>query len=115
MTTQLWAIGLVLLSTLLGSLGPIFLKKAAKDMHLNLKSVKNPYFIGGVIFYGIGTVLFLPALKGGELSVLYPLVATIYIWVALLSMWLLGEKMNKFKWTSIALIILGIFFIGLGS
>ena len=65
--------------------------------------------------YGISTILFIPALKGGELSVLYPFVALAYIWVSLLSVKFLGEKMNKVKWLGIALIILGVSFIGLGS
>jgi drug/metabolite transporter (DMT)-like permease len=115
MTTELWAIGLVLASTLLGSFGPIFLKRASGAMHLNFKSLTNPNFIAGLFFYAIGTAMFIPALKGGELSVLYPLVATIYIWVSFLSIWMLNEKMNKFKWLAVVLIIIGIAFIGIGS
>jgi uncharacterized membrane protein len=60
-------------------------------------------------------LLFIPALKGGDLSVLYPFVALAYIWVSLLSVKFLGEKMNKFKWLGIALIIIGVSFIGIGS
>tara|TARA_Y100000310_G_scaffold193278_1_gene193250 strand:- start:6916 stop:7263 length:348 start_codon:yes stop_codon:yes gene_type:complete len=115
MTTELWAIGVVLASTLIGSFGPIFLKRASTSMHLNIKSLFNPNFIAGLFFYAIGTVMFIPALKGGELSVLYPLVATIYIWVSFLSIWMLGEKMNRYKWLAVVLIIVGIGFIGLGS
>ena len=63
----------------------------------------------------IGTMLFIPALRGGDLSILYPFVSLSYIWVALLSVRFLGEKMNKYKWIGIALIILGVSFIGIGS
>lgn len=116
MATQLWAMGLVVLAATIGSLGPIYLKRSAKDFSFNLKKlITNRNLIIGLIFYGIGTILFIPALRGGELSVLYPLVATTYIWVSLLSVKMLGEKMNKFKWLGIAVIIVGIAFIGFGS
>ena len=75
----------------------------------------NYHLFGGVILYALGTIFFIPALKGGDLSVLYPFVALGYIWVSLLSVKFLGEKMNKFKWIGISLIIIGVTFIGLGS
>lgn len=115
MQTQLWAIGLVLLACLLGSFGPIMLKKAS-DKPFKIKGIlTNYYLIGGFLFYGLGTILFIPALKGGELSVLYPLVATTYIWVSIWSIKFLKEKMNKQKWMGILLIIIGVIFIGLGA
>jgi uncharacterized membrane protein len=116
MQTKLWAVGLVLLAALIGSFGPILLKKASKGFRLNIKAlITNYYLIGGVAFYGIGTVLFIPALRGGELSTLYPIVSTTYIWVSLLSLKLLNEKMSRVKWLGILLIIVGVSFIGFGS
>lgn len=116
MTTQGWAIALVLISTTLGSLGPLFLKKASHKISFRISSIiKNKHLILGIIFYGLGTVLFIPALKGGELSVLYPLVALVYVWVSLFSMKFLGEKMTKLKWLGVALILLGVTLIGLGA
>ena len=116
MTTQLWAIGLVILAGLVGAFGPILLKKASAKRLSKIKSLATNYHLfGGVSLYGIGTVLFIPALKGGELSVLYPFVALSYIWVSLLSVKFLGEKMNRTKWIGIALIIIGVTFIGIGS
>jgi uncharacterized membrane protein len=113
---ELWAIGLVILGTILGAFGPIFFKKASKDFSLNiLKLIKNYNLIFGSLSYAVGTFLFIPALKGGELSVLYPFVSLVYIWVSLLSIWILKEKMNKFKWFGILLIIIGVSFIGFGS
>lgn len=116
METQLWAIGIVLLASFLGSLGPIMLKKASGKMSFNpIKLLRNHHLIAGFIFYGIGTVLFIPALKGGELTILYPLLAATYIWVCLWSSLLLKEKMNKLKWIGILFIIIGVSFIGIGS
>jgi drug/metabolite transporter (DMT)-like permease len=110
---ELWAIALVIIAGMLGSFGPIFFKKGSE---MSFKYFyKNYNLIAGIFFYGIGTVLFIPALKGGDLSILYPLIALMYIWVSLLSVKLLGEKMNKFKWIGILLIVIGVSFIGLGS
>jgi len=114
MATELWAMGLVIIASLFGSFGPIFLKKGSKDFKFTT-IYKNFYFILGIAFYAFATLLFVPALKGGELSVLYPLVSLSYIWVSLLSIKMVGEKMNKFKWIGVLLIIIGVIFIGVGS
>jgi len=116
MATQPWAIGLVATATLIGAFGPILLKKASAKRLSKLKSLMTNYHLfGGVALYALGTLLFIPALKGGDLSVLYPFVALAYIWVSLLSVKFLGEKMNRLKWLGIALIIIGVTFIGIGS
>ena len=116
MATQLWAIGLVISATLIGAFGPILLKKASAKKLSTIKSLSTNYHLfGGVALYAVGTLLFIPALKGGDLSVLYPFVALAYVWVSLLSVRFLGEKMNRLKWVGIALIIIGVSFIGFGS
>jgi uncharacterized membrane protein len=116
MATQLWAIGLVISATIVGAFGPILLKKASEKKLSKIKSlIKNYHLFGGVVLYAIGTIMFIPALKGGDLSILYPFVSLTYIWVSLLSIRFLGEKMNKYKWLGIIFIILGVTFIGIGS
>lgn len=123
MATELWAIGLVILGTLIGSWGPILFKKGSKTFTMDPRKIfKNPlilltnyYVIGGCVLYAISAFIFIPALRGGELSVLYPLVSLTYVWVALLSMKLLGERMNPTKWAGILFIIIGVSLIGIGS
>ncbi|MDP6547623.1 MAG: EamA family transporter [Candidatus Woesearchaeota archaeon] len=116
MPAELWAIGLVVLATLIGAFGPILLKKAsAKKLSKISSLIRNYHLFGGIFLYALGTVLFIPALKGGDLSILYPFVALAYVWVSLLSVKFLGEKMNSMKWIGILLIILGVSFIGFGS
>ncbi|MBI2208395.1 EamA family transporter [Candidatus Woesearchaeota archaeon] len=116
MATELWAVGLVVLATFVGAFGPILLKKASAKKLSSIKSLMaNYHLMGGVFLYAIGTMLFIPALKGGDLSILYPLVSLAYIWVSLLSIKFLGERMNKLKWLGVILIIIGVSFIGLGS
>ena len=116
MATQIWAIGLVISATIVGAFGPILLKKASSKKLSKISELLTNYSLfGGVALYALGTLLFIPALKGGDLSVLYPFVALSYVWVSLLSVKFLGERMNRFKWAGIALIIMGVSLIGFGS
>ena len=113
--TEAWRIGAVLLSHIIGAIGPIYFKKASKQFSLSFQTFTNPDLYIGIGAYGLATLLFIPALNGGDLSLLYPLVGTIYIWVSLFSARLLGERMSRRKWIGVGLIIFGVTLIGLGS
>lgn len=116
LATELWAVGLVLLGVVVGSFGPIFLKKSSSGFSLNpIKILKNYNLIIGALFYAFGTMCFIPALKGGDLSVLYPLVSLSYVFVAFYSKLLLKERMNLYKWSGIFIILIGVSLIGIGS
>lgn len=116
MNTEFWAIGLTLSAALIGSFGALFFKFAADEFSFNLiRIIKNKYLYFAIFYYVLATVLFIPALKGGELSFLYPLSATSYILISLLSTIFLKEKINFWRWLGIFTIIFGIFLMGLGS
>lgn len=116
MATELWAIATVLFATIIGSFGALYFKIGSETISIDIKKlIKNHKLILGFLFYGVSAIIFIIALTGGELSVLYPLCAASYIWVCLLSMKFLNEKMNKLKWLGIITIIIGITFIGLGG
>ena len=116
MQTQLWAIGLVFIVGIVGDLGPIYLKKGSEKINFSKFSTiyKNRPLIIGILIYGLSMIIFIPALKGGDLSVLYPFVGLVYVWVSIYSIFMLKEKMNLLKWLGIATIMLGVSFIGLG-
>lgn len=116
MTTKLWAALLVLFTTLLTSSAQILLKKGSAILDFDIAGIlANYYLIGGILLYVVGGVLLILSFKGGEVSVLYPIIATSYIWVSLLSIVFLKESMNLFKSFGILMIITGIASIGLGS
>ena|SRR3989338_177409 len=116
MQTKLWAVFTVIFTTLLTSIGQILYKKAADQLVLTpLGLMTNIYLIVGVMVYAIAGILVIIALRGGEVSVLYPIIATSYIWVAFLSIYFIGESMNGWKWLGIATIFAGIVLIGFGS
>ncbi len=58
--------------------------------------------------HGVGFVLLVIALKHGNLSILYPILATSYIWVALLSVRFLDEPFSAAQWVGVLLIVGGI-------
>jgi len=116
MATKLWATLLVLFTTLLTSSAQILWKKGSATLAFNILGIiTNYYIIGGILLYAVGGTLLIISFRGGEVSVLYPLIATSYIWVSLLSVRFLGEQMNHFKWLGVASIIMGIASIGYGS
>lgn len=116
MATKLWAILLVLLTTFLTSSAQILYKIGSATLTFDITSITtNYYLLGGLLLYIVGGTLIIISLKGGEVSVLYPIIATSYIWVSLLSVKFLGENMNAYKWVGIAAIIVGITSIGFGS
>jgi uncharacterized membrane protein len=117
METQLWAILLVIIAGVLGALSPIYLKRGSDLIKKGrLDTIyKNKPLIIGILINGVGTVFFIPALKAGELSVLYPIVGLSYVWVCVFSKFLLKEEMNLLKWIGIFIVILGVSFIGFGA
>jgi uncharacterized membrane protein len=116
MTTKLSAALLVLFTTLLTSSAQILWKKGSASLTFDVLNIlTNYYLLGGLLLYVVGGILIILSFRGGEVSVLYPIIATSYIWVSFLSIKFLGETMNGFKWIGIASIIFGIALIGYGS
>lgn len=87
---------------------PVLFFQFAAEMIRNLK------LFGGYAFYGINTLLMALALKGRELSRLYPIIALTYVWVTLLSLALIPtEHLNFFRVTGIAFVVGGVSILGL--
>ncbi len=113
--TALWAIWVMLVCTLFTTLGQLFFKAGAATASFDLALFTNYNLLIGLIFYAIGALLLIIALRGGELSVLYPIIATSYIWVSLIAWGYFDEPISSFKILGIFSIILGVYFVGRGS
>jgi drug/metabolite transporter (DMT)-like permease len=74
-----------------------------------------PPLFAGYCLYGVFTVLFVYALRHGEVSVLYPIIALGYVWVAILSSVVFHESMNPLKIVAIAIIVAGVSVLGWGK
>jgi multidrug transporter EmrE-like cation transporter len=103
-----------LFAAFLGALGQYLYKEGAVQVQLsNLSSlVTNPRIILGILCY-IGVMfLFIVGLKkGGQLTVLYPVYATTFIWAALIGFFVLGESFTLFRILGTALIVTGVVFV----
>ena len=109
---KLSAILLVAFSTLLTSSAQIFYKKGALKLPIIFS---NWELLAGMILYGIAAVMLIYALKSGDLNVLYPIVATSFIWVTILSYAIFHESLSHYKILGVASILAGISIIGIGS
>ncbi len=74
-----------------------------------------PPLFAGYCLYGVFTVLFVYALRHGEVSILYPIIALGYVWVAILSAFVFHETMNGLKMAAIATIVAGVSVLGFGA
>lgn len=112
MATSPIAIIVMLFCTVIGAFGALFLKKGSARLRFSLRSIFNKYLIFGLSFYGFGSVFAIGALRYGDLSILYPVTSTGYIWITLLSKYKLNEQINRYKVLGIVSIILGVCIIG---
>ena len=116
MTTKTWAIGLMILTTIFTSVAQVLYKFGAAKLEFNLIAIiTNVPLISGMVLYVFGAFIMISAFKGGDVSALYPIIATSYVWVSLMSAFFFGEQLNVFRWMGIFVIISGIIFISVGS
>jgi drug/metabolite transporter (DMT)-like permease len=115
--TSIRSIGLVLLCTIIGAAAQIFLRYGAE--HLTSAGLRgiltNWALLAGYVCLGANTILLILALRDGQLSVLYPIIALTYVWVTILSPAFFGDTVNAYKIAGVFFIVLGVSFIGAGS
>jgi drug/metabolite transporter (DMT)-like permease len=106
---------LVFLAGVVGSFGALFLKMGAVRLDGGLLSFLNRRLIFGVALYLGSSVIYIAGLRGGQLSVLYPMVSLGYIWTILWARLFFQEAFTKRKMAGLALILLGVALVGLGE
>ena len=74
-----------------------------------------PPLFAGYALYAIFAVLMIYSLKHGEMSVLFPLISLGFVWVAILSVFILHEAMSPLKGAGIAIIVAGVAVLGRGG
>lgn len=106
---------LVFVASLVGSFGAVFLKLGSTHLDGTITSFLNRdlglgvgLFLGSSVFYALG-------IRHGQLSVLYPMVSLGYIWTLVWSRIFFKEEVTAQKFLGLALILVGVFFVGLGS
>jgi drug/metabolite transporter (DMT)-like permease len=112
------AIFIVLACTLLVAIGQYLIKLGANRLsHAGLLATTIgiftiPQLFAGYCLYAVFTVMFIYALRHGELSILYPLIALGYVWVTITAVIALHETLNSLKIVGLIVIMCGVGLLG---
>ena len=116
MTTPVSSMVLIVVGSVIGSVGAIFLKSGAYHVNRNWTSIAFNWRLGvGIGTYLLSSVLFVKGMSNGELSVLFPLVSLGYVCTLVWSRLFFQEVITKVKLAGVGLILVGIAFLSLGS
>ena len=100
---------LTALAAFIGSIGQLEFKQGANNLQFDIKLLlTNYHLIAGVVVYSVSTVLYVYALNKENLSILYPIIATSYIWTLLFSKVFLKEPVGLTSWAGVFFILLGV-------
>ena len=103
---------MTVLSAFIGSIGQIEFKRGAETLQFNIQAfITNHHLLAGFFLYSISSLIYIYALSKGRLSLIYPIIATSYIWTTLFANIFLNEPVNLTNWAGIALIIGGIILV----
>ena len=110
------ALLLILLCTFVNAFAQVFLKLGVKNFVFDIFLIITNYsLLTGLFLYGLSSLLFIYALKNGDLSVLTPLFSLTYVWVNILSVYLLAEAIRPKQGAGIASILIGVWIIAKGE
>jgi len=100
---------LTALSAFIGSIGQLEFKRGADNLQFDIKLLlTNYHLIIAIAVYCLSTVLYVYALNKENLSILYPIVATSYIWTLMFSKIFLKEPVGLTSWAGVFFILLGV-------
>ncbi len=116
MQPKIRGILLVIIAALLSSAAQIMFKFASSKITFSLASfITNVPLIIGFFLYALVALFFILGLKEGELTVLYPILATTYIWTAIASPFFFpSDSLSPLKIIGIIIIITGVYSIARG-
>jgi multidrug transporter EmrE-like cation transporter len=113
--TPLSSVLLVLLASVIGSFGAVFLKLGAEPLRKGFKYILNWKLAFGVALYVGSSIPFVMGVRHGELSVLYPMVSVGYVCTMFWSRLFFGEPITMPKLGALAVIVAGIVCINIGG
>jgi len=106
---------LVLVASFIGSFGAVFLKLGSAKLHGGFWKIFNLQLAIGVALFMGSSFFFVMGIRHGQLSVLYPMVSLGYVWTLVWARLLFKEAFTRQKFVGLALILLGVTFVGMGS
>lgn len=109
MLTKFIFTSLIFVTVGLNTMAQVLLKSGAS------KNILNIYLLGGIVTYGLSTIVYILVLSKFNLSVAYPVVIGLtVIATTIASAFLLREKVNSVNWLGIGLMLSGIFAVAFG-
>jgi multidrug transporter EmrE-like cation transporter len=105
----------ILAASVIGSFGAVFLKLGSGKLANGFWHILNPQLAAGVVLYLGSSYFFVMGIRHGQLSVLYPMVSLGNVWTLFWSRLFFKEAFTAQKFAALGLILLGVFFVGLGS
>ena len=115
MTTPPSSIALVTFGSFIGSFSALGLKAGSARLKSLRSLFTNWPLMAGIAGYLLSSVFFIIGLKNGELSILFPMVSTGYIWTMVWSRVFFKEPFTRGKFVGLALILAGCVLLGLGT
>jgi drug/metabolite transporter (DMT)-like permease len=104
--------------TVFGAGAQILMKMgAAAQPHGGMLALAIAIFTSATLFagyslYGLSTLMLIVALKDGQLSILYPVIALTYVWVTILSVLIFNESVNVLKLAGLSAVVIGVAILG---
>ena len=105
------ALGNVALSKGMQAIGPLDNYQIMHLIHYFIASVSNPWVMAGILLELAYFLLWLAVLSWADVSWALPMNAVEYLFVAVLAMVWLHEKIDPSRWVGIGLITLGVLFM----
>ena len=106
---------LVFMASVVGSFGAVFLKLGSARLTQSVLSFVNSRLLIGVALYLGSSVFYALGIRGGQLSVLYPMVSLGYIWTLIWARLFFRETFTPQKLAGLVLILAGVVLVGVGS
>lgn len=109
---SLLQLGLTLLTVLALSTGQVLFKLAADHLEFSasglVHSLLNPKLLLALIIYAVATGMWLVVLKMTPLRIAYPFIAMAFVFVPVLSHYILGEQLHWGTFAGAGLIVAGV-------
>lgn len=98
--------------------GQLLWKAGMKDQEFNtftniVRIIFTPYILGGLVIYGVATLLWLYILSKAELSYVYPFTSIVQIIMLLCAVFIFKEDVHITRWIGVLLITSGVALVGI--
>jgi len=102
-----WPLVVVFVASFIMAIGLLFYKIGVQDLDYWL-------LLLGFILFVFSSVLVMFALRSEPMSIIFPILSITFVWVSLLSIFVLQESMTGLQWAGVASIMVGISLLGGG-